>query len=158
MAWSQQQLWKKMCHRLQKIRDILNCLFSIDLRKHLYSSCSFHSTRTCSIIYRRKMRIFPVTLYWCPFSNLPNLTPFTVLWENMGVYTFITNIQCHNNICRWMTTLLPGAITLMPGMPLWCFGEEEGTSSAAFFILLFAAISYALQSCSLMFLYTFFFT
>ena len=41
------------------------------------------------------------------------------------------------------------------GMPLWCVAEEEENSSAAHSILLFhtAAISYALQSFSLIFLY-----
>ena len=38
------------------------------------------------------------------------------------------------------------------GMLLWCVRKEKATSSA--FILLFAAISYSLQSCSLIFLYT----
>ena len=72
-----------------------------------YGSCSSHSTRTCSMIYRTNMRIFLVNIFWCLLSNFPNLTLFTVLWENTSVYTFITNSHCHSTICRWMATPLP---------------------------------------------------
>ena len=150
MAWSQQQLWKKMCHRLPNSRDVLNCFFNRS-SKHLYGFSGFHNNQTCSMIYRTNTRIFPVTIFWCSLLHFPNLTLLAVLWDNKGVYTFITNSHCHNTICRWMATVLPGAINFS-----MCWRDSflvYWRRKSNLIILLFATISYALQSCSSVVLY-----
>ena len=75
------------------------------------------------------MRVFPITIFCCPLSYFPNLT------------VFYSALSAFYSTC------------LSRGMPVWCVGKEEATSSAAFSILLFAAISYALQIFTLIFLY-----
>ena len=104
----------------------------------------------------KNMRAFPITINLCPLSYFQNMTLFTMLWENMGVYTFIGDSNCYNKISRWKARLLWKVRHNQSKQVLEkChFGvlekEEEATSSAAFFMLLFAAFWYALQSCALL--------
>ena len=84
--------------------------FKIPLQ-HLYVPCSFHGTRACNMIYWKNMRLFAITIIWCPLLYFLNRILLTVFWENMGVYNLIScsfhAVICSNLICITKFFIIP---------------------------------------------------
>ena len=126
-----------MCHHLPNIHDILNCFFN-KFSKHLYEnyeSLSSYYILVYLVVFPRSDIVYSALKeHGCLHIYYQQSLSQHHLQVNGDAFA-----RCHELRARWI--------------PLWCVGEKKVSSSAVLFILLFAVVSYALQSCSLIFPY-----
>ena len=152
MACIQQQFWKKVCHCLPNIRDILNCFFSVDLPNISMAPTGWNPSLQYDLQTEKTWESFQL-LYSGVSCRISQIWNCLECFERTSVskHLLATVTVTKPLADEWPHFYQVWSILARPrGMPLWC--EEEATS-AAFFVLLFSAVSYALQSWSSTFLY-----